>query len=287
MVVEAASEDGATWRLLVTELSPGSSIEASLDQFRAAAKRLFKAARELEAAARSLEQAAARGELLRLKTSIDRVSALHAQIGTEVQGLGTGWPLDEAAVDEVLSSRLMAEVAELLKKKEVSVHRYGSGWSVSPLFLRIDAKSRTLKIDRARTSTLRPSMIVEAVLAAQQRPSSQPDQFIETLYKAYHATVGSIALSEQPARLGSTIPLSEIYKCLTLYPESRRDYPIESFTRDVYVLDCSAIAATKDGQRMFLSASTSSRSGRGLLTVLDEAGAPHHYFAVAFRAGNS
>ena len=114
-------------------------------------------------------------------------------------------------------------------------------------------------------------------------PTARPEQFIELLYTAYRATVGSLSISDHPTRLGSSVPLSELYKSLTLHPDSRRDYPIEGFTRDLFVLDRSGLATTKDGLRMFLSSSTSSKGVGGVLTVLDDIGAPQNYFAVAFR----
>lgn len=271
----------------MTELSENPSIEATLDDMRAAARRVSKLAKELDATSRALEHAAAKGELNRLKAAMERAAALHRQTEDEVVRLTNSWPMDDSAVDQVLDRNLMAEVADLLKQQGIELHRYGSGWSVSPLLLRVDAKSRAIKIDRTRLATLRPSLIAAAVAAARQRPSSRPDQFIETLYTAYRSAVGSISLTEQPTRLGSSIPLSEVYKSLTLLPESRREYPIESFTRDLYVLDRSGVATTKGGLRMFFSSSTSSKGGGGVLTVLDDTGAPQNYFAVAFREATS
>lgn len=261
----------------------GLSIEATLDDARASAKRVLKLSKELEAASRALEQAAARGELSKLKSAVERLSSLHRQMEDETARLMKTWPMDDAAVDEVLEADLMGEVAELLKEQGLGVHRYGSGWSVSPVLLRLDTKSRSVKIDRTRLATLRPSLIAAAVVDARQRPTSRPEQFIETLYAAYRAAIGSISLSDQPTRLGASAPLSEIYKALTLLPETRREYSIESFTRDLYVLDRSGVAVTKDGLRMFFSSSTSSKGGGGVLTVLDDGGAPQNYFAVAFR----
>jgi hypothetical protein len=77
--------------------------------------------------------------------------------------------------------------------------------------------------------------------------------------------------------------LSEVYKSLTLHPDARREYPLEAFARDLFLLDRSGLSTTKDGMRMFFSSSTSSKGGGGVLTVLDDEGAPQNYFAVAFR----
>jgi hypothetical protein len=267
----------------VTEHAVGTSIEAALDDVRAAAKRIAKASKELESTSRALEQAAAKGEFGKIKSAAERATALHRQIDEEVGRLRTFWPLDDAAVDEALDQRLMGEVADLLSQQGVGLHQYGSGWSASPVLLRVETKSRTMKIDRTRVATLRPSVLASAVVTARQRPSARPEQFIELLYSAYRAAVGNISISDQPTRLGASVPLSEVYKSLTLHPDSRREYSIESFTRDLFVLDRSGIATTREGLRVFFSSSTSSKGGGGVLTVLDESGAPQNYFAVAFR----
>jgi hypothetical protein len=267
----------------MTDSSADLSVEASLDDVRATAKRLQKVSKELEATFRSLEQAAATGHLVKLTSSAERAAAAHQQLGEEIDRLSANWLLDESAVDEALGPRLMSEVAQSLKQRGVDLHRYGSGWSASPVLLKIDGKSRSLKIDRKRLTTLRPSVIAAAVAAARHRPSVRPEQFIEVLYAAYRAAVASISLLEQPTRLGSSVPLSEVYRSLTLLPESRREYSVESFARDLFVLDRSGVATTKEGLRLFFSSSTSSKGGGGVLTVLDESGVPHNYFAVAFR----
>lgn len=267
----------------MTESLENISVEAALDDARSTAKRLAKAAKELEAASRALDQAAAKGLFTKLSPAVERTSAIHQQIGEELQELTSSWVVDDDAVGGVLDQHLMSEVEESLKRQGVALHRYGNGWSASPVLIRFDSKGRSLKIDKARLPSLRPSVIAAAIVAARQRQSVRPEQFIEILLVAYRATVGSISLTNSSIRLGSSVPLSEVYKSLTLLPDSRREYSIESFTRDLFLLDRSGISTTQDGQQVFLSASTSSKSGSGVLTVLDETGAPQNYFAVAFR----
>lgn len=267
----------------MTEHSQEISIETALDEARSVAKRLAKAAKELEAASRALEQAATKGQFGKLVPSVERASAIHRQIGDEFNHLSSSWLLDEVAVEQVLDQHFMREVEDCLRQQGVGLHKYGTGWSASPVLIRFDAKGRSLRIDRARLTTLRPSDVAAAIVSARQRPSARPEQFIETLWVAYQASVGSISLTTQSVRLGSSVPLSDVYKSLTLLPDSRREYSIESFTRDLFLLDRSGVATTKGGHQVFFSASTSSKGGGGVLTVLDETGAPQNYFAVAFR----
>jgi len=259
------------------------SIEETLDEIAVVSKRVSKLSKELVSTSRSLEQAAAKGDLNKLKSAAERLANLRNQIDAETESLTKSWLMNDAAVDSALETKLMDEVSGLLKRQGISVHRYGSGWSASLLMLRVESKSRSVKLDRSRLPTVRPSLIAAAVTDPRHRPSTRPEQFVETLYLAYRFAVGSNSLSNQPMRIGSSVPLSEVYKALTLHPETRREYSIESFTRDLYVLDQSGLSNTKDGMRMFCSASTSSKGGGGVLTVLDDNGAPHNYFAVAFR----
>jgi hypothetical protein len=259
------------------------SLEETLDGVRTAVKKTAKAAKDLDSSCKALDEAAAKGELGKLRSALTRASALCDQLTREMAVVRGSWPATEAEEEAFLEQALMAEVTERLSKEGVAVHRYGSGWSASPVLLRLDLKARALRIDRAKVTSLRPSIIASAILAAKQRPAVRPDQFIELLQAGYHAAVGSLMISDEPARLGSAVPLSEVYKALTLLPDAKREYPLESFTRDLFVLDGSGLSTTKDGSRLFLSASTSSKGGGGVLTVLDDQGSPQNYFAVAFR----
>lgn len=259
------------------------SLEDTLDGVRGAAKRAAKCAKDLDSTFKALDQAAAKGEITKLRSGLSRASALCEQLAIEVAAVQGSWPTSETEEEALLVQTLIPEVTERLAREGVAVYRYGAGWSASPVLVRLDIKSRALRIDRSKVATLRPSIVASAVLAAKQRPTVRAEQFIELLQAGYHAAVGSLLIADQSARLGAAVPLSEVYKALTLLPDAKRDYPLESFTRDLFLLDRSGLSTAKDGSRLFLSASTSSKGGGGVLTVLDEHGSPQNYFAVAFR----
>ncbi len=254
------------------------SLEDTLDGVRGAAKRAAKCAKDLDSTFKALDQAAAKGEITKLRSGLSRASALCEQLAIEVAAVQGSWPTSETEEEALLVQTLIPEVTERLAREGVAVYRYGAGWSASPVLVRLDIKSRALRIDRSKVATLRPSIVASAVLAAKQRPTVRAEQFIELLQAGYHAAVGSLLIADQSARLGAAVPLS-----LTLLPDAKRDYPLESFTRDLFLLDRSGLSTAKDGSRLFLSASTSSKGGGGVLTVLDEHGSPQNYFAVAFR----
>ncbi len=265
------------------ELFGEQSIEGALDAVREAAKQAMKASKEFDAAAKAIDKAAASGELAKLRTGLNRALGAAAAVDRSAGVVERAWPWTDSDEEALIASTFMLEVAAALRDQGVELNPYGSGWSASPVLVSVDPKSRSVRIDRIRRTALRPSLLAEAIVAARRKPSTKPIQFIETLLAGYRAAVGTGSVQGELGRTGASVQLTEIYRLLTLLPDARRTYSLEDFARDLFALDRSGVAETKDGWRLFLSSSTSSKSGGGVLTVLDERGAPQHYFAAAFR----
>jgi len=77
------------------------------------------------------------------------------------------------------------------------------------------------------------------------------------------------------------VPLAELHDALTVLPAAAADYPQEEFTADLLRLDRQPDAAGSQGHRFELGGSTGRKGGKRL-TVFDEAGAQHDFYAIRF-----
>jgi hypothetical protein len=261
------------------------TLEQRLDELLVEARRSAAAAKVVAKAAGALEKDASLGSLKGLRPGLERLTAAAEQLADASAATRAAWNWSENDEEEYLREGYLEELRSAAEQQSVPLHRYGKAWSASPLLVRIDPKGRAIVLDRKRRSDLRPSRIVAAIVAArQQRSSLKPEAFLESLLEGYRTALGRQLLAGQPVREGVSIPLTEIHHALTPLPESRKDYPVEAFARDLYLLDKSGLHTTKSGLRLYLAASTSTKGGGGVLTVLDDAGRPFHYFSAAFRS---
>ncbi|MBT9138902.1 MAG: hypothetical protein DDT31_01481 [Syntrophomonadaceae bacterium] len=101
--------------------------------------------------------------------------------------------------------------------------------------------------------------------------------FLESLFSAYE-TLRKSRGKEQGGK-GIVIPLLEIHKLLTLLPGQAKEYPRQEFARDIYLLDRSGVANTKEGFVLrFSDRGSSSRTVR----VITQEGQEKNYYGVAF-----
>ena len=82
---------------------------------------------------------------------------------------------------------------------------------------------------------------------------------------------------------GPLVALAALHDVLTLLPAAAADYPMEEFLVDLLRLDREPDARSGRGHRFELGGSTGTK-GAKRLTVFDETGAQHDYYAVRFIA---
>lgn len=149
----------------------------------------------------------------------------------------------------------LAELKDAAQQAEVQMFERDGVIFCYPVLVRLEPELTAARIDKKLEPSLRPDTLTAILKKAQSRePKSQPERFIETLFQAYRL------ISAGNGREGSAdIALIKIYEMLTLLPGANRDYTLLDFTRDLYFLDISGIAETKNGFRLSLPASTVSR----------------------------
>ena len=76
----------------------------------------------------------------------------------------------------------------------------------------------------------------------------------------------------------------DLYDLLTLLPAASADYSQEEFVTDLLRLDRQPDATDSHGRRFELGGSTGRKTGKRL-TVFDEVGEQHDYYAIRFILG--
>ena len=114
-----------------------------------------------------------------------------------------------------------------------------------PSLVRVLPGDAAVEVDRVRDRRLRPSVLVAALAAAQQRaPRFRPEPFLDSLYGAYR-----LVLAREGKAAGAVVRLVDVWSVLTLLPGQSRDYTKQEFARDLYLLDQSGEHAASDGAR--------------------------------------
>jgi hypothetical protein len=144
-----------------------------------------------------------------------------------------------------------------------------------PSLVRTLPRQQAVSIDRKPHRQVRPSHLVTHLKELQNRePKLSIERFAEMLHAAYRL------LAPEP---GAMVRLMEIHHALTLLPGSARDYGVQEFARDVYLLDRSGHDRTKSGAQIRLSAgATSARDRRNLLLVVTRDGVEKSYYGIEF-----
>lgn len=251
------------------------TFEDACRRVEAAATSLEGTARSLQRGAAGLRKAAATGDVSRIRSEAERLRTLGAAAHEAANNAAAAWPLDDATEESYLASGYRDELVASARERQVKIQPYGEGFVAFPCLVTIDSRGRGVRINRRRLKGLRPSVVAAEIAAAQTtKPRFAPNRFIEVLSMAYQlVTAGD-------TRKGAI--LTDVYHALTLLPDSRRDYPMQEFVRDVHLLNRSGVTKTRQGQVLHLPASTGTKDKTNVLEIVDEHGERHLYFGIRF-----
>lgn len=176
------------------------------------------------------------------------------------------------------------ELAAAAKTASVTLVRRDGRVTAFPVALRLDARAQGVRIGKKLERRIRPSFLATQLKILQQRPDRfNARQFLDRLFALYEATARAEDSSWRPNQSGQgpLVSLADLYDLLTLLPAAVADYPQEEFTADLLRLDRQPDATGSQGHRFELSGSTGRKGGKRL-TLFDEAGQQHDYFAIRF-----
>lgn len=251
------------------------------------AKNVSQAARRLESEARRMEKAAANGELNQLREARARLLETAKSALKIAEEASVRWPWSVPEEEEFLASEYITEIQTAAAGMEIPFHRYSESLGSSyPVLVRVEPKTKSVRLDRRRVRDLRPSVLLQRILKIrQEKPRQKPEQFLEILYAGYLSALGRKALETDAVRPGSSVQVTDVHQALTLLPDARKDYPLDEFARDLHRLNKSGLRKTRSGYTLYLASSAAIRSGAGVLTIFDDDARKSDYFSLSFQNG--
>jgi hypothetical protein len=241
-----------------------------------------KQAATLLRAVRRLRRAAREGAIASLPAAI---VAARADADRNGEPLATAAAaLDYDIADAFGSGAWLDELAAAARDAGVVLVRRDGRVTAYPVALRLDARAQGVRIGRKLERRIRPSFVAAQLKALQQRPERfNARQFLDRLFALYE----SKARAEDPAwrpgqpGQGPLVSLADLHDLLTLLPVAGADYPQEEFVADLLRLDRQPDATDSRGRRFELGGSTGRKGGKRL-TLFDETGEQHDYYAIRF-----
>ena len=252
---------------------------AALDTHLADAERRAAA---LLKSARRLRRAVAEGAVASLAAAIAAAEEDAARVGKPFADAAAALGYDVA--EAFASGAWLDELVTAAEAAGVVLVRRDGRVTAYPVALRLDARAQGVRVGRRLERRIRPSFVAAQLKALQQRPERfNARQFLDRLFRLYESRARAQDPSWRPNRPGQgpLVALAELHDDLTVLPAAAADYPQEEFVADLLRLDRQPDATSSGGHRFELGGSTGRKGGKRL-TLFDEAGEQHDYYAVRF-----
>ena len=241
-----------------------------------------KQAAALLKSARRLRRAAREGNVASLPSAIAAAQADAARAGEPFANAAAALGYDVA--EAFASGAWLDELAIAAKAARVVLVRRDGRVTAYPVALRLDGRAQGVRVGRKLERRIRPSFLAAQLKALQQRPERfNARQFLDRLFLLYDSKARAEDPAWRPTRPGQgpLVALAELHDQLTVLPAAAADYPLEEFVADLLRLDRQPDAAGSQGHRFELAGSTGRKGGKRL-TVFDETGEQHDYYAIRF-----
>lgn len=220
------------------------------------------------------------GNLRDLKKTIESAEQAIVALKQQFINAKEGWNFDSE--NYVASRTFTNEILEMSKSLGVKMFEQDERLYCYPFLIRILPNELTVQIDKQKERRLRPSTLVSHLKTLQNKPVRfKPDIFLESLYLAYETLIKSRGRDQ--VGKGIVVTLREIYRLLTLLPGQTKEYSLQEFARDIYLLDRSGVTTTKRGDGVTLSAvSSGMKRGSGTIRVITQEGQDKRYYGISF-----
>ncbi|MGH7555638.1 MAG: hypothetical protein ACREMQ_21775 [Longimicrobiales bacterium] len=239
------------------------------------AERALRSANAALSQIRKVKTSAAVGNVRDLVKALESGIARMEEARAETERIAAGWQFDDRAYLE--SGDFVRELQNVAQSRNLTIIEQDGRLLTYPSVIRVLAADAAVEIDRKRERRIRPSVLVDRLRAAQEKPPVlKAEAFLETLKKAHDLL---LALKEKEP--GAEIRLLDVYAVLTLMPGRGLEYSRQEFARDLYLLDRSDVQQTRDGWNLRFSAATGTK-GSGTLATVTPDGELKVYYAIAF-----
>lgn len=252
-------------------------LEQALAAAEAQVDAALKAAASLTRELKRARASAATGQVRDLRRALGAARSLTDSLVKATRSAAESYQLDEGEylasgdyTKELLAAAAEAGLAMIEEDERLLCY---------PSLIKVVPADAALEIDRKRERRLRPSVVIERLAAAQQRPPRTREQpFLESLLAGYELVV-----AREGRRVDAVVRLDAIWSVLTLLPGQSREYTKPEFARDLYLLDRSGVTTSRSGRVIRWHASTGTR-GAGVLTTVASTGQQQRYWGVSFTA---
>jgi len=171
----------------------------------------------------------------------------------------------------------LAELSDACSKQGITLVKRDGRVTAFPLTLSLDANKFGVRVGRELERRLRPSILAKILRDNQQRSAKfDVRSFLDRLISVYR-----VLAPEWQDGEGPLIALTALHSTLTLHPSAAAEYTPDQFLVDILRLDREPNARSTRGHRFEFGGSTGTK-GAKRLTVYDEIGARHDYFAIRF-----
>ncbi len=253
------------------------SLEETLEGAEKRAQELLESTRKLQRQAAAAVKMIRTGDLKGLRKTLALLEETRRQTESGLDEVRRSWSWSEQQEEQYVASEAFAqELLEQGRKQGVGIYRQESVLACYPSLVRVLPRDRAVRVDKKSVREIRPSYLIERLGANQKRaPKLNAQSFLETLLAAYNVRTGG--------KRNVMERLIDLYDLLTLLPSSRKDYGLQEFARDVYLLDGSGVKTTRDGSQFRLNAgATASKNRSNLLVVITREGVERTYFGIEF-----
>ena len=234
----------------------------------------------------SLRRASLKGNIKAVKREQERLADALTRVTKTVSDASVAWAYEDGEEVQYLrdGDGYAAELRRVASEKGLVIRERDGQLICHPFIVRIIPGEKAVRVDRKKTSDIRPSHLTEVLVKAQKSPPRyRPQTFLEAMYKVYLSLT-----KESSARLiggdgAPVILLADVYRQFTSLPGSSRDYTGTDFARDLYELDRSGVTTTRSGAIVSFPASTGARSSRNLYTFVGPDGYEVKYYGIRFK----
>ncbi len=259
------------------------SFEQAFSDTERAATSTLQSAAGLVSLAKQLQKAAKEGNIAAIKRAQNRLNTDLDALRQEVANAVETWPFRDEDEEQYLNNQYAAELLRVASERGLEIHERDGRLISHPSMVRILAGERAVRIDRKKTTTIRPSYLAEFLLVNQKKPGRyQSGAFLESLYNVYSDIVKEESSNRLVEGGGRVVPLDRIYRLLTSLPGISREYDRTDFAMDLYNLDSSGLRRTRSGASVSFPASTGTRRPRGLFSFVGPDGRDVEYYGVRF-----
>jgi hypothetical protein len=257
-------------------------LEACLQALEPSLAEAERRAAALAAAVKRLRKAAREGTVGALPAALAQAGQEAARAGDTLAAAAAAWRYDLAAAFE--GGAFLDELAAAASAAGVTLVQRDGRVTAFPVALRLDVRGQGVRVGRRLEKRIRPGVLAAGLKQLQLRPERfNARAFLDRLFRLYEPKARAEDPSWRPRQPGPgpLVPLADLHDQLTLLPVAASDYPLEEFTADLLRLDRVPDATTSAGHRFELGGSTG-RKGAKRLTLFDEAGEQHDYYAIRY-----